>query len=123
MPEAVADISTPRKPADVAWYRRARRLVDDRVAEPVDMLPFVAPGDIAVRSFWSPRPTGDYVFDCSLGQRYGEALLPLLRGAAGRHVLRKVVLDMVAQGDAARDRGLIVGMMGVLGDALAGGAP
>lgn len=25
------------------------------------------------RNFWAPRPTGDYGFDCTLGERYAEA--------------------------------------------------
>lgn len=93
-----------------------------REATRVPRLPFSRSGDAEARSFWSPRPTGDYLADCSLGRRYGEALLPLIRREMGVQLLRFVVLDMVRDGDAERDRGLIVGMMGVVGQAVRGAA-
>jgi len=95
------------------------------VSHPLDRLPFVVPNPGEKRIMWAPRPTGDYGFDCTLGVEYAEALLSLMRDpppdnpGAGRQMLRTLVLGILEHGDMQRDRGVIVGMMGRLGDVLA----
>jgi hypothetical protein len=86
-----------------------------------DVLPFVVmrPNGEG-RDYWAPRPTGDYAFDCELGTVWGEALLPILR--RDPDILRRIVLGMCARGEGGlpgMDRGLIVGLIGVVGQALA----
>jgi hypothetical protein len=64
--------------------------------------------------------SGSYSFDCELGTPWGEALLPILR--RDPDILRCIVLGMAARGQGGiggADRGLIVGLMGVVGQALA----
>jgi hypothetical protein len=90
---------------------------------PEDALPFVCmlPNGEG-RDFWAPRPSGDYNFDCELGVLWGRALLPLLRQDATGQLLRYIVLGMARRGEGGlhgADRGLIVGLMGVVGQALA----
>jgi hypothetical protein len=94
-----------------------------RAPNPEDVLPFVCvrPNGEG-RDFWAPRPTGDYSFDCELGGLWGRALLPLLREDATGQLLRHIVLGMCTRGEGGRpgaDRGLIVGLVGVIGQALA----
>ena len=83
-----------------------------------DRLPFVTPGNGKGRLFWAPRPTGSYNFDCTLGQEYAFAVLPMLMQPGGHQLLRNIVLDMLEHGDAERDRGVIVGMLGEIGAVL-----
>ena len=83
-----------------------------------DRLPFVAPPNGSGRLFWAPRPTGNYSFDCTLGREYALAVLPMLTAPGGFQLLRNIVLDMLRHGDAKRDHGVIVGMMGEIGTAL-----
>lgn len=97
-------------------------------AHPYDRLPFVVPsGNGTGRVMWAPRPTGDYHFDCFLGIEYAEAMLSLARAASAGdpldvpQMLRSIVLDILAYGDDQRDQGVIVGMMGRLGEVLAAG--
>lgn len=119
MPKAIgqhtSDVLPKSHPA--AWERRVRRLIEERDASAVDALPFVTPVMGGPACLWSPRPTGDYLFDCALGRRYAAALLPLLRELHGGGLLAGVVLAMMEHGDAERDRGLAIGMMGAIGAA------
>ena len=85
---------------------------------PYDRLPFVIPSNGDRRLFWAPRPTGDYHFECTLGREYALAALPMLTQPGGYQLLRYIVLDMLQHGDAERDRGVIVGMVGEIGTAL-----
>ena len=83
-----------------------------------DRLPFVVPSNGTGRLFWAPRPTGSYNFDCTLGREYALAVLPMLIQPGGHQLLRYIVLDMLEHGDAERDRGVIVGMLGEIGAVL-----
>lgn len=86
-----------------------------------DRLPFVVPAGAGAgigRVFWAPRPTGEYNFDCILGQQYALAVLPMLTQPGGYQLLRWIVMDMLRHGDATRDHGVIVGMIGEIGAVL-----
>jgi hypothetical protein len=79
-------------------------------AHPYDRLPFVTcPKDGTGRNFWAPRPTGDYNEDCCLGEQYAEAVIPMLRD--DHNLLGLIVVSIMAHGDDARDRGVVVGFM------------
>jgi len=103
----------------------ARKVEPWMQSHPLDRLPFVIPNPGKGRIMWAPRPTGDYSFDCTLGVEYAEAVLSLMRDpppndpGRGRQMLRTLVLGILEHGDMQRDRGVIVGMMGRLGDLLA----
>ena len=82
-------------------------------------LPFVLPGGPGRPDIlWAPRPTGDYEFDFDLGERYGEVLLPLLGAPDGADLMRRLMLDIVQHADLARDKGVLAGLMGVLGQVM-----
>ena len=83
-----------------------------------DRLPFVVPTNDVGRLFWAPRPTGSYNYDCTLGQQYAFAALPMLTHPGGFQLLCWIVMDMLKHGDVERDRGVIVGMMGEIGKVL-----
>ena len=119
MPEAIGDPIAPK--TDSTPKTRVRRARPRRLSDfhPYDTLPFARTGDAGeARDFWAPRSTGDYVYDCWLGAAYGQAALPFLREPGGHFLLVQVVLAILERGDAERDRGTVVGMMGVIGRAL-----
>jgi len=77
---------------------------------------------------WKVQPTGDYGRDCSVGRDYAREFLKSCDGTVGwASLLRSIALDMVRAGPMAgklpdgspRSNGVIVGFMGMIGDALA----
>lgn len=77
-------------------------------AHPYDRLPFVVSGKAGTgRNFWAPRPSGDYNDDCSLGEQYAEAAIPMMRD--DHHLLQLIVMGILERGDKVKDRGVVVG--------------
>lgn len=122
--EAPAERARPRRIARrQPLLERQRQLARMADSMEIDMLPFVCVAKGAGRrNFWAPRSTGDYAFDCSLGKRYGEALLSLLLKPEGGRLLSSIVMGIAARGRKDRDAGVIVGMMHVIGAHLANSA-
>jgi hypothetical protein len=101
-------------PAHNSVPRRRRDAYERWPAHPFDRLPFVSlSGGEFGRNFWAPRPTGDYVFDCTLGEQYAAAAMPML----ARHddLLCCMMLAMVRHGDLEREKGVMVGILSAIG--------
>ena len=88
---------------------------------PWHALPFVAHRPLPATGvdFWAPRPTGDYARDCDLGTEWAKQALPHLRGEDGGRLLAWIALGMAERGGGEAEKGLIVGFMGTVGEALA----
>jgi hypothetical protein len=63
------------------------------------------------RNFWTVRRTGDYGWDCILGQGLAERVLRTIEQGAHHELLRNIVADMVRGGTFG---GVEVGFMGVV---------
>jgi hypothetical protein len=70
------------------------------------------------RCMWDVTPTGAYTADCETGEAFGIEFLKTCDGTYGWVAfVRWVVLDMIRAGPETN--GIIVGFMGVIGQALA----
>lgn len=100
----------PRATKEATTSRAVTAFRYQPTANPYDQLPFViAPVKGEGRTFWAPRPTGDYNFDCGLGAEYADAAIAMLRD--DDHLLGYIALGILERGDKAADRGIIVGFM------------
>jgi hypothetical protein len=75
--------------------------------------------NVRKRCLWDVAPTGNYTADCEMGHAFAIEFLKSCDGTwAWAALVRWIVLDMIKAGPETN--GIIVGFMGVIGDALAG---
>jgi hypothetical protein len=104
------------------WFT-SRATSTSSLGSPWTMLPFVQPREPGSRAVncWAPRSTGDFAADCRVGRGYGEMAVLVMREQGTPDLLRQIGFDLIEHGDGVRDRGLVVGLMGVFGRAIIGG--
>ena len=103
----LADYRTPPS-------KRPKRKKGESVYELYPM-PFF---NVRKRCLWDVAPTGNYTADCETGHAFAIEFLKSCDGTWGWAALvRWIVLDMIKAGPETN--GIIVGFMGVIGDALA----
>ncbi len=83
-------------------------------------LPFIRDDEKLGRCFWAVRTTGNYSHDCVLGVAMAQHALRHMREDTDRvyGMLGSIVIDMMAVGEDAVGRGVIVGFFGELDRAI-----
>lgn len=100
--------------------KAAKRLRADKL-DPYICIPMIeeTPSDAkAGRNFWAVKRTGDYAFDCALGERLARVTGHVIAREHLADPLRAVILNMVKQGDAS---GVEVGFLSTITRAAARG--
>ena len=93
--------------------RKPAKQLTDFERNPYIALPMVEdlPGKGTGRNYWVVKRTGDYAFDCSLGEGLATLTGKVIARERLADALRAIILDMVKHG--VRD-GVEVGFLGVI---------
>jgi hypothetical protein len=116
-----------KQATNVVRIKRKRRARGKSVYDLYPM-PFFNSDRRALHSLWNVTPTGDYSADCDTGHRFGIEFLKSCDGTVGWSALvRWIILDIIHAGPdgfwrdgGAKSNGIVVGFLGVIGNAVNG---